>query len=85
VFFRANGREVSRFGWSIKRALGAAVVRNRIRRRLREIIRLHRREIDKGWDFVIHPRSSVARVKFTPLETELVKLLRSAQKESAAG
>jgi ribonuclease P protein component len=85
VFFRANGREMSRFGWSIKRTLGGAVLRNRIRRRLREIIRLHRQEIGKGWDFVIHPRSSVARAEFGPLEAELVKLLQSASKESAAG
>lgn len=84
VFFRVNGREASRFGWSIKRALGGAVLRNRIRRRLREIIRLHRQEIGEGWDFVIHPRSSVARAKFGPLEAELVKLLQSAQKENAA-
>lgn len=84
VFFRGNAREVSRFGWSIKRALGGAVVRNRMRRRLREIIRLHRQEIGKGWDFVIHPRSSVARAKFGALEAELVKLLQSAQRENAA-
>lgn len=85
VFFRANGREESRFGWSIKRALGGAVLRNRIRRRLREIIRRHRQEIGKGWDFVIHPRSSVARAEYAPLEAELVKLLQSVRKESAGG
>jgi len=36
VFFRANELPQSRFGFSIKKALGGAVVRNRIRRRLRE-------------------------------------------------
>jgi len=42
VFFRANELPQSRFGFSIKKALGRAVVRNRIRRRLREIVRCHR-------------------------------------------
>lgn len=48
VFLRPNGLGVSRFGWSIKKALGTAVRRNRIRRRLREIVRLHQQEIARG-------------------------------------
>lgn len=75
VFLRANGLERSRFGWSIKKALGTAVRRNRIRRRLREIVRLHRSEVAPGWDIVIHPRSSVAVADFAALASELMKLL----------
>ena len=75
IFVRANGLPVSRFGWSIKKALGTAVRRNRIRRRLREIVRLHRREIAGGWDVVIHPRASVASADFAALTAELMKLL----------
>ena len=75
VFLRPNGLELSRFGWSIKKALGSAVKRNRMRRRIREIIRLHRQEIATGWDIVIHPRSTVATAKFSPLGEELLKLL----------
>jgi ribonuclease P protein component len=82
VFLRANGLPVSRFGWSIKKALGTAVRRNRIRRRLREIVRLHRREISGGWDVVIHPRASVATAEFAALTAELMKLLPG---EKAAG
>jgi len=77
VFYRANGLERSRFGISVKRALGGAVIRNRIRRRIREILRLNRSEMPSGWDIVIHPRSSVARAKFAPLAAELVRLLKS--------
>jgi ribonuclease P protein component len=75
VFLRANGLELSRFGWSIKKALGTAVRRNRIRRRLREIIRLHRSEIATGWDVVIHPRASAATADFAALANELMRLL----------
>ena len=75
VFLRPNGLDLSRFGWSIKKALGGAVRRNRIRRRLREIVRLHRQEISPGWDIVIHPRSSAATAEFTELTAELLKLL----------
>jgi len=71
----AAGR-ASRFGISIKKALGGAVVRNRIRRRIREILRRNRTEIPAGWDIVIHPKSTVAQSAFAPMEAELVRLLR---------
>ena len=80
VFLRANELPQSRFGFSIKKALGGAVVRNRIRRRLREIVRCHRREIPAGWDIVIHPKSVVAKVAFAALTADLLQLLQGAGK-----
>jgi ribonuclease P protein component len=77
AFFRANQLPVSRFGFSIKKALGGAVVRNRIRRRIREIVRCHRIEIPAGWDIVVHPKSSVARAEFAVLTADLVRLMKS--------
>jgi ribonuclease P protein component len=76
VFLRANQLPCSRFGFSIKKALGGAVLRNRIRRRVREIVRGHRQEILTGWDIVIHPKSSVARAEFAALTADLMRLLR---------
>jgi ribonuclease P protein component len=69
----------SRFGISVKKTLGGAVVRNRIKRRIREILRRNKTEIPTGWDIVIHPRATVAKAAFAPLEAELVRLLRSIQ------
>ena len=77
VFFRANQLPVSRFGFSIKKALGGAVVRNRMRRRIREIVRCHRAEIPAGWDIVIHPKSSVGRAEFAGLAADLVRLMKN--------
>jgi ribonuclease P protein component len=81
VFFRANELPQSRFGFSIKKALGGAVVRNRIRRRLREMVRCHRLEIPAGWDIVIHPKSSVARAEFAALTADLLRVLKSVKSE----
>ena len=78
VFFRANELPESRFGVSIKKALGGAVVRNRIRRRLREIVRCRRSEIPAGWDIVIHPKGAVGKAPFAELAEELLRLLESA-------
>ncbi|HVB36044.1 MAG TPA: ribonuclease P protein component [Candidatus Acidoferrales bacterium] len=75
IFLRGNGLPRNRFGMSVKKALGNAVVRNRIRRRIREVLRLHREEILPGWDVVIHPSRSVATLEFTKLEADLLALL----------
>ena len=76
VFVRSNELALSRFGFSIKKALGGAVVRNRIRRRLREMVRCHRQEISAGWDIVIHPKRSVGEAPFVALTEDLLRLLR---------
>ena len=76
VFVRSNELTFSRFGFSIKKALGGAVVRNRIRRRLREMVRCHRQEIPPGWDIVIHPKIKVATGEFAALVEELVRVLQ---------
>ena len=65
-----------RVGFTVGRMLGGAVVRNRIRRRLREIVRCHRQEIPTGWDIVIHPKSKVARAPFAPLTQEFLQLMK---------
>jgi ribonuclease P protein component len=76
IFFRCNGLDHNRFGMSVKKALGNAVRRNRMRRRVREILRQHLQEIQPGWDMVIHPRSAVATARFSTVEAELLRLLQ---------
>jgi len=78
VFFAANGLSETRFGMSVGRAQGDAVVRNRIRRRVREMLRLHRGEIPSGWDLIVHPRASVAKGEFRLLSDELLGLVRNS-------
>jgi ribonuclease P protein component len=75
VFVRANQKPLSRFGFSIKKALGGAVVRNRIRRRLREIVRCHRQEIPAGWDIVVHPKKSVETAEYLTLTKDFLRLM----------
>jgi len=77
VFFRANLLPQSRFGFSLKKALGNAVVRNRIRRRLREMVRCHLEGIPGGWDIVVHPKSAVATKEFSKLAEEFLRLVRT--------
>jgi ribonuclease P protein component len=55
-----NGREVTRLGLTVSTKVGNAVVRNRIRRVLRELFRTQRDALPKGLDMVLIARQSAA-------------------------
>ncbi len=70
-----------RVGLTAGKVLGKAHERNRIKRRMRELLRRHVAELPAGFDLILHPRRSVLSVEFTKLETELVCILGQAQVE----
>ncbi|HET9418340.1 MAG TPA: ribonuclease P protein component [Chthoniobacterales bacterium] len=72
-----------RAGIITSRKLGRAVVRNRVRRRLREIIRRHQYEVAAGTWMVIIARPSAARVSYQRLEEEWLRLAKRASILSA--
>lgn len=57
VYYRRNRLDHNRLGYTVSAKLGHAVVRNRIRRRLREIYRLNADKIGKGYDIIVVARS----------------------------
>lgn len=89
VFYRANGLAETRLGITVPVRVGGAVLRNRIKRRLREVFRLNRDRFPAGWDIVLNPRETAGRVPFRVLEKEMMRLFPSqappaAPKESDA-
>ena len=74
VFFRPNGLSRTRLGITTPARLGNAVLRNRVKRRLREVFRLNRAAVPAGWDIVLNPREAVAKVPFATLTQELLRL-----------
>jgi ribonuclease P protein component len=75
---RANEATRFRAGFVTSRALGRAVVRNRVRRRLREIVRKHQREIVDGTWIVTIARANAARATYQQLEVEWLRLAKRA-------
>ncbi|RME40614.1 MAG: ribonuclease P protein component [Planctomycetota bacterium] len=63
VYAAPNDLEWSRLGISVSRKVGNAVVRNRVRRKLREAYRTHKHEIPAGFDFVCVARPSLRVLK----------------------
>ncbi|HXP35081.1 MAG TPA: ribonuclease P protein component [Chthoniobacterales bacterium] len=74
----ANDATRFRAGFVTSRALGRAVVRNRVRRRLREIVRKHQREILDGTWIVTIARANAAGATYQQLEVEWLRLAKRA-------
>ena len=68
VYCLKNRQGMSRLGVTVSTKLGHAVVRNRIRRRLREIYRLHERQIARGYDLVVVSRVRACTADYQQLE-----------------
>jgi len=77
---RNNGEKGVRVGFTCPRALGGAVVRNRIKRRVREVVRLRlggwMPGAGSGWEIVINPRLRVLTAPFSQIEREVEKLFQ---------
>lgn len=72
VFYlpRREGDGGTRVGFTVGKGLGGAVVRNRMKRRLRETVRLHGK-IPAAMDVVINPKKSLLTAAFVDLQREI--------------
>ena len=86
---RAPRRDMTglRIGFTVSRALGGAVQRNRMRRRLREAVRLSRPSTDLPVDIVINPKKSLLATDFIAVLNEVARafLVIEQKLETKAG
>ena len=68
VYCRRGSAPGGRVGYTVSVKLGHAVVRNRVRRRLREIYRLNLPALKEGWDIVIVARSRAVGTPYAKLD-----------------
>lgn len=73
-----NGLPYSRFAFSVSNRIGNAVERNRIKRRLREAVRLRFDTIESGWDVVFIARRPIRNADFHQIDAACARLLRRA-------
>jgi ribonuclease P protein component len=69
-----NGLDATRIGFSVTKAIGKATIRNRIKRLLKENVRLL--DVKQGWDIVFIARRGIVKADFHQLTESAVKLLR---------
>lgn len=76
LYSRKNGRPYNRLGLTTGAKLGHAVVRNKLRRRLRAIYRLHEAELKPGFDIVVVCRAGAVTASYQRLERDFLRLAR---------
>ncbi|MBL7200325.1 MAG: ribonuclease P protein component [Anaerolineae bacterium] len=81
---RSNDLPTSRFAFSVSRRIGNAVVRNRIKRWLREAIRSRLSTIHSGWDVLVIARSAIRGAQHPQIDRAVADLLRSAHLQSGS-
>ena len=81
AFYRQTDRAAGpRVGFTVGKVLGGAVVRNRIRRRMRAVVRRHLSELARPLDLVLHPRKSVLTLDFAQLDKEIGIVFAAVQR-----
>ena len=75
VYCLKNRQGHSRLGVTVSTKLGHAVVRNRVRRRFRELYRLHRADMLPGWDIIMVGRVRAAELPYQKLEKQYLRCL----------
>ena len=78
LYARRNRTATNRVGVTVGKKLGHAVVRNRVRRRLREIYRLNEDQFAPGWDIVVVARSRCIGADFGKLTHAYLSLAEKA-------
>ncbi len=81
VILSADRNELgtTRFGFIVSRRIGNAVVRNRVKRQLREAVRSHLDQVPEGWDVVLLARAPIAEARFCDIENAVVQTLGRAR------
>jgi ribonuclease P protein component len=80
VFYRKNKQtELFRAGISVSKKNGNAVIRNRLRRVIKEILRKHKDEIVPQMDFIVVARKGIELIPFQDLEKNLIHVLKRAK------
>lgn len=74
LYARKNRMNINRVGVTVGKKIGHAVVRNRVRRRLREIYRLNESMFCPGWDIVVVARSRCIGADFDKLTNAYLSL-----------
>ena len=75
IYCQRNRRGHSRLGVSVSTKLGCAVVRNRVRRRIREIYRLNKAKMLPGYDLIVVARVRAGETDYQKLDRTYLRLL----------
>jgi ribonuclease P protein component len=80
-----RGAEVTRLGLAVGKAVGPAVIRNRVKRRLRELFRRHKALLPQGYDLFVRAAPTSATVTYQKLESAWLETIALVAQEGVPG
>ena len=75
VIFRHNGLGINRLGITVSKKTGNAVVRNRVKRRVREFFRLHKKDFPQGYEIAVIANNGAGDLIFREIKEELGEII----------
>ena len=81
IIKKPNNLNNNRFGFSISKKIGKANVRNLLKRRLKEIVRLNNSKFESNFDYIIVPRGKTGSMEYEALEKSLFHCLNKFNKK----
>jgi ribonuclease P protein component len=79
LFFMPNQQEISRFGVVTTKKVGNAVIRNKWRRRIKEIVREYGDDLQSGYDIIVLARPRIKESEFSSVKKDITRVLRKAR------
>ncbi|MGI6679464.1 MAG: ribonuclease P protein component [Dehalobacterium sp.] len=76
LYYRKNKKDTYRIGFSVSKKVGKAVVRNRVKRKLREICRLNANLFINGYDYIFVVRVRSKDASYQKLEKKVLDLIQ---------
>lgn len=81
IYFEKTDQNEAHFGISVGKKIGNAVVRNKLKRQIRNIIDKNKKYYSNGADYIIMVRKSCLNISFLEKENYLIALLNKTTKE----
>ncbi|SHI11150.1 ribonuclease P protein component [Clostridium collagenovorans DSM 3089] len=78
LYVKRNGKNINRIGMSVSKKVGKSVVRNRVRRLIRESYRLNSLDLQNGYDIIVLARNSSKDCNYSTIEKSLMELFKKA-------
>jgi len=76
LYVRKNDIGITRVGFTVSKKIGKSVVRNKVKRRMREICRLEFHRLKNGYDLVFVPKKNVVDISYKELESAMLHILK---------